>query len=347
MVAINGLNTFVLSEELVPVEAYTKGFKYNLTLLTNFYFNFYVPVSTLDEVSNLTLTLHSWNAVEPISSTEIKSLNGADYIYARGFELSSFAVYARTGVEISYTVNYEGKDYQLSAATGDLSNVSDNARVNIRQYINKAVEQYECGSAEMKLLLTLAQYVTAAYNCQSDSDLTVFDTLLGKHTTCGCLKAIGADYATSADESLTYKTLAGHGYGFALEITHNQPQVIVQVPADKYTEGMEITVAIKTGMIGAFENRTFSFNLTTNGEAKGEEGSQYYEFKGGDENFASYNICETLYITVGDTTVTYSLAEYMHSVGASDSEASLLVQALIEYSKAARAYKIATAPKAE
>ena len=241
------VNSFVVNESAARPAASIEGIRYNMSLLTNYYMNIYVPAATFDNVSFV-----GFYADKELTSkcTEgVRLVSIGDEVY---HELS-FAV-ANSDIDVNVP-KYAAIEVTVGGVTHTLAY---EISVNVLSYCKAVSESFACGSEESKLVCNLLNYANEAYKLANGEDNASAVLALSSHSGCGCVYNVDVigDYKGSID------TLNSYLYGAAYNVNSAQPAFMLYLLADKADEVGKIELSYE-GYYGKITAEPTALGATT------------------------------------------------------------------------------------
>ena len=315
-VAASGDNVFIVDENNAIPAPSIDGIRYNMSLLTNYYMNIYVPADMPENVRFL--GFYSDSALSNKYTSGVRTVSISDRVYSEfsfGFANSDIDVNVPKYVGIEVVIG--DKTYELSYEVN----------VNVLKYCKSVLGIYECGSAESALVVNLLNYANEAHKLAYASDNSAAVATLGDHSDCGCLLSgdAGAEYKGDIGSLKTYL------YGAAYNITTAEPALMLYLLSDKAGEVSKITVSYDSIDGEVLKVLAPMSVFTLNGKSVIP-----YRYS----NISACDVKEVMTITVYGASSevlaegTYSIANYAFNNDVP------VANALIAFSKAAAAYKI-------
>ncbi len=319
--------------------------KVNMSLLTKFEANIYIPLATPENVRIVGLYTH-YNAYygvndlyhvdENIREEEAALIDGMSYSKHSFFFDNS---------DVDKTVT------RYLAIEVDGKVMVQTITVDLLGYAETVMEQYGCSSEEAVLVYNLINYAHEAYKFKNDGAEYAAATeflALEDHDTETCECYFGYDY--DLDEvSLDYKEGLGENvYGVSYDISDEMPAFIVYAKTDAKT-GAPLISEVKVQFYGinySLNDTMYEYNITlVRGEDVVIEGKTYATFTF--ESMPLYNAAEVMSITVtnaedgSEVSGTYSLATYIdHFICYPADDSGLdVAKALYSFAKVANDYK--------
>ena len=314
--------------------------KVNMSLLTKFEANIYIPLTTPENVEILGLFTHYDVAYGPNYRYHVdESALGYDMIDGMDYAKHSF-YFDNSDIDKSVT------RYLAIMVDGEV--MVQPVTVDLLGYAETVMEQYGCGSEEAVLAYNLINYAHEAYKFKANEEYApAADFLaLSDHDaeTCGC--SFVYDY--DLDEvSLNYKAGLGENvYGVSYDISNEMPAFVVYANTDK--NGTSLVKRVKVqfyGINSSVDDVMFEYNLTlVRGEDVVIEDKTYSTFSF--KSMPLYNAAEVMTVTVTnadgtENTSTYSLATYIDHFSCYPADGSGLevAKALYSFAKVANGYK--------
>ena len=310
-------NKFVADADTAALTASIDGIKYNMSLFTNYFMNIYVPEEDIDGVKVLGFFGDAALSNECDGARRV-SLNG-DIYYQLSFGVANKDVDVTIPKYIGIEATVGGKTQKLSYEVN----------VNLLSYCNAVLRAYDCNSVEASLVVSLLNYANEAYKLANGTDNASALALIAAHTDCECLVTV--------DPIEEYKGkingLTEYLYGASYDVTSAQPAFMLYLLADKKDEVSKIEISYDT--IDGEKKVTL---LAKNEISVGNTKVIPYSYSA----ISASDVKEIMMISVygKDSKLlasgSYSLANY-----AVDNDVAV-ANALIAFSKAASAYKVAT-----
>lgn len=314
--------------------------KVNMSLLTKFEANLYIPLYTPENVQILGLFTH-YDASYGVNYLYSVDESTIDYAYVDGMDYAKHSFFFdNSDVDKAVT--------RYLAIKVDGVVMVQKITVDLLGYAESVMEQYGCGSEEAVLAYNLINYANEAYEYKNGVEYapaTEFLALEEHDEECCC--AFGYDY--DLDEvSLNYKEGLGDDvYGVSYDISNEMPAFILYANTDVKT-GASLIKKVKVqfyGINGSVDETEYDYNLTlVRGEDVVIDNSKYATFSF--KSMPLYNAAEVMTITVTDIdgnefSGTYSLATYIDHFTCYPAEGSGLdvAKALYSFAKVASDYK--------
>jgi len=347
-----------------PVEAFDmSSLKLNFTLGEYFYANYYVPVPQDDEIT-VTGYIFATNLNGDKAGSEdgyyddlteaasrdyiykrpvdkVIDINGSDYYRCVGASLSAYAWYAANGFEVSFTVEYDEQEYNLTSkvAASRLGTKDDKAEV--LSYVNTVLNNTECGSEAKVLMLSWMKYIDLSYLSQGKNvHIAEITALLAKHTECACLKDLGSALSAEAPASDMSEIAAlADGFAATYKMNYERGTLLLYVPKAYADSCGELEIYSKfigiENSSASITERTASFTRQTvlDEENSTEENEVYVDYVVTVNDVECYvyylnakigiynmNAVNTITVEVDGTvaaTGTYSLLNYVQKLNSS------------------------------
>ena len=331
-----------------PVEAFT-GLMYNYEFGNTYKAVYYVPtpaegigvtVTKATYAANISLdrfadgkTYYDDFADAKVSTSNItelevgktRTINGKTYYKFAGTYISAYTWYGVNAFEAYFTVEYEGETYELSTkvAISRFGKKSDTDKVAC--YADTVLDQYECGSDEVALIINWIRYVNESYSAQgSNALLPAMSVYINNHQDCECVRDIKESLINDVSD-YTYENLTGFGATYFVDFMG--ARLGLYVPKDYYDANAETFKAYATlyginDKAKKFETLTYNFNPKVDSETEKMiettiGGNVYYIFLV-DRSHAIYNSNAVYTINIeldGEVVMsgTYSLAAYIYN----------------------------------
>ena len=320
--------------------------KVNMSLLTKFEANLYIPLATPNDVQFLGLF------------TQYDASFGVNDAYMIG--LDTMEETSIDGMEYyKHSFFFDNSDVDKSVTRYLVIKVHDDVMdrdeimvqkitVDLLGYAEAVMEQYGCGSEEAVLAYNLINYANEAYEFKNEVEYAPAAEFLAllDHDIETCTCAFGYEYDLE-EVSLNYKEGLGDGvYGISYDLSNEMPAFILYANTDKNGNSLIKKVTVKFhGINGSVDDAMYEYNLTlVRGKDVVIDNATYATFSF--KSMPLYNAAEVMTITVtnADDTVctgTYSLATYIDHFICYPAENSGLdvAQALYSFAKVAKEYK--------
>ena len=221
-------NKFVVDDSFATPTASISGIRYNMSLLTNYYMNIYVPNDTPENVELLGFYAEETLENKYTTGTRTVSIGGTVYR-----ELS-FGV-ANSDIDVNLP-KYVGIKVTLG---GEEHLIAYKVSVNALSYSKGVLDVYGCESNEARLVVNLLNYANEAYKLVKGEANSSALSILAEHSECGCILSGNVDdeYKGSVD------TLSGYLYGAAYNVTSAQPSMMLYLLSSKASEVTGIRVS--------------------------------------------------------------------------------------------------------
>lgn len=222
------VNSFAVNESAAKPAASIEGIRYNMSLLTNYYMNIYVPAKTLDNVSFVGFYADKELANKCTEGVRLVSIG--DEVY---HELS-FAV-ANSDIDVNVP-KYAAIEVTVGGVTHTLAY---EISVNVLSYCKAVSESFACGSEESQLVCNLLNYANEAYKLANGEDNAAAINALSAHIDCGCVYNVDVigDYKGNID------SLGAYLYGAAYNVNSAQPAFMLYLLSDKADEVGRIEIS--------------------------------------------------------------------------------------------------------
>lgn len=333
---------------VAPVEAFT-GLMYNYEFGNTYKAVYYVPTPAEDIDVTVTKATYAANIsldrfaegktyyddfadakvstanITELEVSETRTINGKTYYKFAGTYISAYTWYGVNAFEAYFTVEYEGETYELSTkvAISRFGTKSDTSKVAC--YADTVLDQYECGSEEVALIINWIRYVNESYSAQgSNALLPAMSNYVTNHADCECVRDLKETLVNDVSD-YTYENLTGFGATYFVDFTG--ARLGLYVPKEYYDANAETFKAYAT-LYGIndeakkFETLTYNFNPKVDSETEKMiettiGGNVYYIFLV-DRSHAIYNSNAVYTINIeldGEVVMsgTYSLAAYIYN----------------------------------
>ena len=242
-------NVFLADIENTDIIAAIEGVKYNMSLLTNYYMNIYVPQDAPEGVTPL-----GFYAEEALIN---KYSEGSRKVSVGGviYEENSFGI---RNSDIAFNApRYYGIEVNIGGVSRKIAYKID---VDLIGYVRGVLSVYSCGSYEASLAVSLLNYAAEAYKLAGSEEHSDAKVVLSAHTDCGCY----APYNALNDYKGDVSTLLDYAVGAAYDVTSAAPSLLIYVKADA-TDVASVKVAYK-GALGPVEAELVPLSaITVNG----------------------------------------------------------------------------------
>ena len=230
-------NVFTADVSNAIPTASVKGIKFNMSLLTNYYMNIYVPVEAPEGITPL-----GYFAEEALTNKYTESVRKVS-IGGEVYEEHSFAI-RNSDIDLEAPRYYAfdavvgGKTYRLSYKIS----------VDLITYAKGVLGAYSCGSEEAALAVNLLNYANEAYKLANGEAHAAAAAVISDHSDCGCL----IEYDATGDYKGDVSTLSEYVYGAAYDVTSAEPSFVLYVRANKVADISAIKIA-HDGVMGEVE----------------------------------------------------------------------------------------------
>lgn len=221
-------NIFVADESAAIPTASIEGIRYNMSLLTNYYMNIYVPADTASNVEFV-----GFYADEELSSkytSGVRTVSIGDEIYHEltfGFANRDIDVDVPKYAAIEVTIG------------GAKQTLAYEISVNVLSYCKGVLSAYDCESEEASLVCNILNYANEAYKLANGEDNAAAIAVLSAHSDCACL--LSTD--TTSEHKGSLNGLSDYLYGAAYNVTTAQPSLMLYLIESKASEVSRITVS--------------------------------------------------------------------------------------------------------
>ena len=318
------------------------GVKVNMSLLTKFEANLYIPLATPENVQILGLFTH-YDAAYGVNDGYSVDEDELEEAYIDGMPYDKHSFFFDNS-DIDKTVTR----YLVIEVDGEV--MVQKITVDLLGYAEAVMEQYGCSSEEAVLAYNLINYANEAYEFKTgvEYEAAAEFLLLLDHDieTCECY--LGYDYDLE-EVSLDYKEGLGENvYGVSYDLSGEMPAFIVYAKTDAKT-GASLISKVKVqfyGINSSVDDMMYEYNLTlVRGKDVVIDGATYATFTF--KSMPLYNAAEVMSITVtnaadgSEASGTYSLATYIdHFICYPADDSGLdVAQALYSFAKVANEYK--------
>ncbi len=309
-------NVFIVDSATVLPTASMDGILYNMSLLTNYYMNIYVPLDAPSEVTLLGFFADSELRYKHESGVSISKIEGESY-KKYSFEIANSDIDNDLPQYVGFEVSIGEKTYTLSYEVS----------VNLLSYCREVVKGYECASKETSLVINMLRYASEAYKYSYGEENANASALLAEHTSCGCLVSDNAMNEHVGDTS----TLSNYIYAATYDINSRNPGMVIYVIAEKAASVSKITVEYK----GVVEDICVALSAQ---DSEVVNGASVVPYVYTDVSAADINALMTIKVyTDSDSPAasgTYSLPTYIHN-----NQSVAVAKALYAFAKAANTYK--------
>lgn len=292
-----------------------KGIKFNMSLLTNYYMNIYVPEDAPEGITPLGYFAEEALTNKYTESVRKVSIGGAVY------EEHSFAI-RNSDIDLN-APRYYGFEVSLG---GNTYRLAYKISVDLITYVNGVLSAYSCGSEEAALAVNLLNYANEAYKLANGEAHSSAVAVISDHTVCGCL----SDYDASADYKGDASTLSEYVYGAAYDVSSAEPALVLYVKKSALSGISAIRVSYG-GVMGEVEGEMTALDEATIDGI----GVIPYTYRG----VSASDVKEIMEISVYDNnggvaaSGTYGLSNYVFNSDAP------VAKALYLFSSAAASYK--------
>ena len=308
-------NVFLADVENADAVASISGIKYNMSLLTNYYMNLYVPIDAPEGITPLGFYAEEALINKYSDSSRKVSIGGEIY------EENSFAI-RNSDIDLNVP-RYYGFEAVIGGTTYTFAY---EINADLIGYVRGVLEVYSCGSCEASLAVNLLGYAYEAYLLDGGEEHISAKLTLEEHKDCGCVVSGNVDGEYKGNIS----TLSGYLYGAAYNITSAEPSLILYLLEDKADSVTKITVGYE-GLEGEVNVEISALAKTT---LNGKSVIPYSYSR-----ISASDVKEVMTVTVygEDDTIlaegTYSLTNYAFNNNIA------VANALFAFSKSAAAYK--------
>lgn len=230
-------NVFTADVSNALPAAAIKGIKFNMSLLTNYYMNIYVPVEAPEGITPL-----GYFAEEALTNKYTESVRkvsiGGDVYEEHSFAIRNSDIDLEAPRYYAFDAVVGGKTYRLSFKIS----------VDLITYANGVLGAYTCGSEEAALAVNLLNYANEAYKLANGEAHTVSEAIISEHKNCGCL----TEYDASVDYKGDVSTLSEYVCGAAYDVTSADPSFVLYVRASK-NDSISVIKITYNGVMGEVE----------------------------------------------------------------------------------------------
>ncbi len=230
-------NVFTADVSNAVPTASVKGIKFNMSLLTNYYMNIYVPQDASEGITPL-----GYFAEEDLINKYTQSVRKVS-IGGDVYEEHSFVI-RNSDIDLE-APRYYGFEVKIGENTYRLAY---KISVDLITYAKGVLEAYSCGSEEAALAVNLLNYANEAYKIANGEAHSATVNLIAKHKTCGCL----TEYDAASDYKGNVSTLSEYVYGAAYDVTSAEPAFVLYVRSSKIDDVSMIKIT-HDGVMGEVE----------------------------------------------------------------------------------------------